>query len=185
MGWRLDGGGVFLAYFAVAGAVQHITFLFLLLLAGWQYPQGMSAPMLTGLTTLYFLKPLLWIAGQALLMLLMWLHRRYLSRDDVLLFSPLQLQGVWLISLLFQVACFAEDEKICLFLWLLCVFCFKIYRLNCAQSIAVVARGGFFLDKYKKIGCASCMGLAEPVLKKNTAIFNGGFSWKHKPITTR
>ena len=124
MGWRLEGGGVFLAYFAVASAVQHITFLFLLLLAGWQYPQGMSAPMLTGLTTLYFLKPLLWIAGQVLLMLLMWLHRRYLSRDDVLLFSPLQLQGVLLISLLFQVACLLASEKILLIallraLWML------------------------------------------------------------------
>ena len=83
------------------------------------------------------------------------------------LFILFRLKGIWL----FQVAYFAADEKICLFLWLLCVFCFKIYRLNCAQSIAVVARGGFFLDKYKKIGCASCMGLAEPVLKKSTAIF--------------
>ena len=124
MGWRLDGGGVFLAYFAVAGAVQHITFLFLLLLAGWQYPHGMSVPLLTGLMSLYFLKPLLWIAGQALLMLLMWLHRRYLSRDDVLLFSPLQLQGVLLISLLFQVACLLASEKILLIallraLWML------------------------------------------------------------------
>ena len=124
MGWRLDSGGVFLAYFAVAGAVQHITFLFLLLLAGWQYPQGMSVPLLTGLMSLYLLKPLLWIAGQALLMLLMWLHRRYLSRDDVLLFSPLQLQGVLLISLLFQVACLLAGEKILLIallraLWML------------------------------------------------------------------
>ena len=109
-GWRYDA--------------QHITFLFLLLLGGWQYPQGMSVPLLTGLMSLYLLKPLLWIAGQAMLMLLMWLHRRYLSRDDVLLFSPLQLQGVLLISLLFQVACLLASEKILLIallraLWML------------------------------------------------------------------
>ena len=57
-------------------------------------------------------------------MLLMWLHRRYLSCDDVLLFSPLQLQGVLLISLLFQVACLLAGEKILLIallraLWML------------------------------------------------------------------
>ncbi|WP_218042242.1 hypothetical protein [Eikenella glucosivorans] len=124
MGWKLEGGGTFLAYFAVAGAVQHITLLFLLLIAIWQYPQGMSGPMLTGLLSLYFLQPVLWMAGQMLLMLLMWLHRRYLSRDDVLLFSPLQLQGVLLLSLLFQVACLLANEKMLLIavlrgLWML------------------------------------------------------------------
>ncbi|WP_225747938.1 hypothetical protein [Eikenella sp. Marseille-P7795] len=124
MGWKLEGGGTFLAYFAVAGAVQHITLLFLLLIVIWQYPQGMSAPMLTGLLSLYFLQPVLWIAGQMLLMLLMWLHRRYLSREEVRFFSPLQLQGVLLLSLFFQVACLLAKEKMLLIaalrgLWML------------------------------------------------------------------
>lgn len=110
-GWQLVGGGAFLAYFAVAGVLQHISWLLLLLLTGWQYPQGLSTLVLTGLLSLYFLQPVAWIAGQFFLMLLMWLHRRYLSRQDVLFFSPLQLQGVLLISLLLQVACVLYGDK--------------------------------------------------------------------------
>lgn len=123
-GWRLAGGGTFLAYFAVANALQHVSLLFLLLISAWQYPQGMAAPMLTGLLSLYFLQPALWIAGQFVLMLLMWLHRRYLSREKAVFFSPLQLQGVLLMSLVFQVAFLLANEKMLLIavlrgLWML------------------------------------------------------------------
>lgn len=103
-GYLLNGCGGFLALLAVSGWVQHLSFALLLTLFYWQAPILLPSALLN-----YALLPLHWMACQAMLMLLMWLHRR-IGRQPVFLFSALQLQGVFLISLLMQAVLFVHPQ---------------------------------------------------------------------------
>ena len=67
----------------------------------------------------YLLYPLYWIGGQAVLMLLMWQHRR-IDRQPANRFSLAQVQGIFLISLLMHAVFFIDRQVLwSLLMWLI------------------------------------------------------------------
>lgn len=99
-----DGrGGNYLILLAVSGVLQHLSFLLLVLLVCSSYPQGMSLYVWPSLLQLYGLQPVCWIGCQWVLMAVFYVHWR-LNGVAAGRFSSLQLQGGFLLSLLFQAA---------------------------------------------------------------------------------
>lgn len=97
------GTGVFVSLFAVSGVLMHFAFFCLLGLVLLNYPGGISAYILPALLQMYVFEPLYWIGMQILIMLLFYIHRVLLEKHKGSFFSLGQLQGGFLLALVYQI----------------------------------------------------------------------------------
>ena len=93
---------VFLGLFAVSGLLMLLSFCVLTGLTLFSYPNSLSAYILPALLQMYLLEPVLWMGMQAILMSVFFVHRVVIEKRPANVFSNKQLQGAFLITLLFQ-----------------------------------------------------------------------------------
>lgn len=101
--WRSRSGSILLTLFATATLVIHLAFIVFTLLVAWSYPEGVSPYLAAFLLQLYATLPLNLLALHAFVMLLFYLHRR-LARQPADMFSLVQLELGFLISILWLIA---------------------------------------------------------------------------------
>ncbi|MDO4641631.1 MAG: hypothetical protein Q4A84_08040 [Neisseria sp.] len=106
--WVADAG-TFISLFAVSGALMQIAFMCLLGLAWINYPHGLSSYILPALLQMYALEPIFWIGMQILMILLFYLHRVSVEKQQGNIFSSGQLQSGFLLALLYQVVWIAAS----------------------------------------------------------------------------
>lgn len=64
---------VYLELLLQSSVILHVSWLILIILAWWQYPNGLSLMFANGLIQMYLWQPAFWLTSQWLLMLLWWL----------------------------------------------------------------------------------------------------------------
>ena len=100
--WYGRSNSVFISLFAVSGLLMLLSFCTLAGLTLLSYPNSLSAYILPALLQMYLLEPVLWIGMQAILMAVFFVHRVVIEKRPANVFSNKQLQGAFLITLLFQ-----------------------------------------------------------------------------------
>lgn len=102
--WHIQGGKPFLGLFAVSGMLMLVAYVVLLVLVGWQFPEGLTPYVLPALLQMYVFDPVYWVCMQAVVMSVFYLHRVMLGKQSANYFSGKQLQAGFLLALLLQVA---------------------------------------------------------------------------------
>ena len=98
--WRSDAG-IWLTLLALASLVMHIALILLLMVVGFEYPNGISIYILPAFMQLYFLQPATWWVMTAFLMFIFLLHRRIQGElPDI--FSLQQIYAGVFLALLMQ-----------------------------------------------------------------------------------
>ena len=100
--WYARCSSVFIGLFAVSGLLMLLSFCTLIGLTLLSYPNSLSAYILPALLQMYLFEPILWIGMQAILMVMFYVHRVVIEKRPANVFSNRQLQGAFLVTLLFQ-----------------------------------------------------------------------------------
>jgi len=100
--WQADCSHIWLGLFAVSNAVMTLAFLILAAAVWYHYPGGVSTFAAVSLFNLYALKPSNWFVMQAVIMMVFYLHRKAVAKQEACLFSVKQLQAGLFLALVFQ-----------------------------------------------------------------------------------
>lgn len=100
--WQADCSHIWLGLFAVSNAVMTLAFLILAAAVWYHYPGGVSTFAAVSLFNLYALKPSNWFVMQAVIMMVFYLHRKAVAKQEACLFSAKQLQAGLFLALVFQ-----------------------------------------------------------------------------------
>ncbi len=100
--WYARSNSVIISLFAVSGLLMLLSFCTLAGVVLLNYPNRLSAYILPALLQMYWFEPVLWMGMQAILMVMFFVHRAVIEKRPANVFSNKQLQGAFLITLLFQ-----------------------------------------------------------------------------------
>lgn len=101
--WQINLHHVFLSLFAVSNILLSFSFLFLVAITYYHYPSGLTLFIAPALLEMYVLNPIYWVGMQALIMAIFYVHRCVIMGQPANWLSNRQLQGGFLLSLIFQV----------------------------------------------------------------------------------